>query len=192
MAVISYDYWQSHYGADPGAVGARLRAGDEAWLIEPLLDVTDREDMKAFAAQAVTEFGRLDVLLNVVGGTFRQPFEDSSPRGWDAVIRANFAWIVSFNSNARLNSGLNNDTRNIGIVTVKHRAHFSQNRRHSRAQGDAADFGCIGKKTLELQLNFVCGFASISLDAPRALEYIVIKQTKHRVGVAYVNGQQHR
>ena len=33
MAVISYDYWQSHYGADPGAVGARLRANDHILTI---------------------------------------------------------------------------------------------------------------------------------------------------------------
>ena len=35
-----------------------------------------------------------DVLVNVVGGTFRQPFEESNSRGWDALIRANFTWLL--------------------------------------------------------------------------------------------------
>jgi len=30
----------------------------------------------------------------VVGGTFRQPFAESSPRGWDAIIRTNFTWLL--------------------------------------------------------------------------------------------------
>jgi NAD(P)-dependent dehydrogenase (short-subunit alcohol dehydrogenase family) len=43
----------------------------------------------------VTEVdGHLDVLVNVVGGTFKQPFADTRPRGWDALIRANFTWLL--------------------------------------------------------------------------------------------------
>jgi NAD(P)-dependent dehydrogenase (short-subunit alcohol dehydrogenase family) len=33
-------------------------------------------------------------VINVVGGTFRQPFEESNPRGWDALIRTNFTWLL--------------------------------------------------------------------------------------------------
>jgi 3-oxoacyl-[acyl-carrier protein] reductase len=40
-------------------------------------------------------FGRLDILVNVVGGTFQQAFGESSPRGWDALIRTNFTWLLS-------------------------------------------------------------------------------------------------
>ena len=40
-------------------------------------------------------FGRLDVLVNVVGGTFHQAFGVSNPRGWDALIRTNFTWLLS-------------------------------------------------------------------------------------------------
>jgi NAD(P)-dependent dehydrogenase (short-subunit alcohol dehydrogenase family) len=40
-------------------------------------------------------FSRLDVLVNVVGGTFRQPFEENTAKGWDALIRTNFTWLLT-------------------------------------------------------------------------------------------------
>jgi len=39
--------------------------------------------------------GRLDVLVNVVGGTFTQNFEESTPKGWDALVRTNFTWVLT-------------------------------------------------------------------------------------------------
>jgi NAD(P)-dependent dehydrogenase (short-subunit alcohol dehydrogenase family) len=39
--------------------------------------------------------GRLDVLVNVVGGTFNQPFEHTSAKGWDALTRTNFTWLLT-------------------------------------------------------------------------------------------------
>ena len=58
-------------------------------------DARDGDAMHKLFALADRELGRLDVLLNVVGGTFHQPFEQSNPRGWDAVIRANFTWLLT-------------------------------------------------------------------------------------------------
>jgi NAD(P)-dependent dehydrogenase (short-subunit alcohol dehydrogenase family) len=58
-------------------------------------DARDADAMEELFALADRELGRLDVLVNVVGGTFHQPFEQSNPRGWDAVIRANFTWLLT-------------------------------------------------------------------------------------------------
>jgi NAD(P)-dependent dehydrogenase (short-subunit alcohol dehydrogenase family) len=59
------------------------------------LDARDPEALTAFFAQVDGHFGgRLDVLVNVVGGTFHQSFEESSPRGWDSLIRTNFTWLL--------------------------------------------------------------------------------------------------
>lgn len=58
-------------------------------------DARDADAMGELFELADRELGRLDVLLNVVGGTFHQPFEQSNPRGWDAVIRANFLWLLT-------------------------------------------------------------------------------------------------
>jgi NAD(P)-dependent dehydrogenase (short-subunit alcohol dehydrogenase family) len=59
------------------------------------LDARNADALSAFFDRADDRFGtRCDVLVNVVGGTFRQPFADSNPRGWDALIRTNFTWLL--------------------------------------------------------------------------------------------------
>ncbi len=59
------------------------------------LDARDADALSRFFDEADTRFGaRCDVLVNVVGGTFRQPFVESNPRGWDALIRTNFTWLL--------------------------------------------------------------------------------------------------
>ena len=59
------------------------------------LDARDNEAVTAFFAEVDDRFGdQLNVLVNVVGGTFRQPFEESTPKGWDAIIRTNFTWLL--------------------------------------------------------------------------------------------------
>src|SRR5262249_26838942 len=61
-------------------------------------EVVDCRDPAALAAlyESVGEtYDRLDVVVNVVGGTYRQRFEDTVAKGWDALIRANFTWLLS-------------------------------------------------------------------------------------------------
>jgi 3-oxoacyl-[acyl-carrier protein] reductase len=59
-----------------------------------ICDARDAASLEAVFTSAGSEFGHLDVLVNVVGGTFRQPFRESTPRGWDALVRANFLWLL--------------------------------------------------------------------------------------------------
>ena len=68
-------------------------AADEAPLAA-LIDVRDADAMTQAFADAVAHFGRLDVLVNVAGGTFKADFLETNSRGWDAVIRANFGWLL--------------------------------------------------------------------------------------------------
>jgi len=58
------------------------------------IDVRDADAVSAAFAAAVEHFGRVDVLVNVAGGTFKADFLDTNARGWDAVIRANFGWLL--------------------------------------------------------------------------------------------------
>ncbi len=68
-------------------------AGTEVMTAE--LDARDADALSEFFDGADSRFGsRCDVLVNVVGGTFRQPFAESNPRGWDALIRTNFTWLL--------------------------------------------------------------------------------------------------
>jgi 3-oxoacyl-[acyl-carrier protein] reductase len=70
-------------------------AGGGAEVMTGVLDARDPEALAAFFAQVDEHYGgQLDVLVNVVGGTFHQAFEESSPRGWDALIRTNFTWLL--------------------------------------------------------------------------------------------------
>lgn len=57
-------------------------------------DARDDGSLRGVFAEVEETFGRLDLLVNVVGGTFHQLFKDSNPRGWDALIRTNFLWLL--------------------------------------------------------------------------------------------------
>jgi NAD(P)-dependent dehydrogenase (short-subunit alcohol dehydrogenase family) len=64
---------------------------------EPLAALIDVRDADAFTTtfnEGLDRFGRLDVLVNVAGGTFKADFVDTNSRGWDAVIRMNFSWLL--------------------------------------------------------------------------------------------------
>jgi len=45
-------------------------------------------------------WGRLDTLVNVVGGTFRAPFSEQAPKAWDALIRTNLTHVLHSTSRA--------------------------------------------------------------------------------------------
>jgi 3-oxoacyl-[acyl-carrier protein] reductase len=59
-----------------------------------LIDVRDADALTQAFEDGVAHFGRLDTLVNVAGGTFKADFLDTNARGWDAVIRANFGWLL--------------------------------------------------------------------------------------------------
>jgi NAD(P)-dependent dehydrogenase (short-subunit alcohol dehydrogenase family) len=60
-----------------------------------VLDARDADAVTAFFLDVDARYGaRCDVLVNVVGGTFRQDFAESTSRGWDALIRTNFTWLL--------------------------------------------------------------------------------------------------
>ncbi len=64
-------------------------------VVHQVLDAREPEALDAFYHAVADAFdGRIDILVNVVGGTFHQPFADSRPRGWDAIIRSNFTWLL--------------------------------------------------------------------------------------------------
>jgi 3-oxoacyl-[acyl-carrier protein] reductase len=60
-----------HHGdaRDPAALDTLFTAADERWA-------------------------RLDTLVNVVGGTFRAAFTDTTPKGWDALLRTNLLHVL--------------------------------------------------------------------------------------------------
>lgn len=57
-------------------------------------DARTSETLERTFAASADRYGRLDILANVVGGTFRQSFLDSSDRAWQALVRTNFMWLL--------------------------------------------------------------------------------------------------
>jgi NAD(P)-dependent dehydrogenase (short-subunit alcohol dehydrogenase family) len=57
-------------------------------------DVRDPDAMSGFFEQIDERFGRVDILIDVPGGSFVAPLMESRPKGWDAVIRQNFLYAL--------------------------------------------------------------------------------------------------
>ncbi|MBM4269011.1 MAG: glucose 1-dehydrogenase [Deltaproteobacteria bacterium] len=85
---------------------ARVRSAGQAIEAEGAnvlaLEVDVREgEAVARAVEATMErFGRIDVLVNNVGGVFAAPFLETSEKGWDALHRANLKHIYHCTKNA--------------------------------------------------------------------------------------------
>ncbi|MEU1983059.1 SDR family NAD(P)-dependent oxidoreductase [Nocardia sp. NPDC019395] len=57
-------------------------------------DARDPVELETLFADVESRWGRLDILVNVVGGTFRAPFTETRPKGWDALLRTNLTHVL--------------------------------------------------------------------------------------------------
>jgi len=57
-------------------------------------DARDPAVLEALFTAVDDRWGRLDTLVNVVGGTFMADFADTSPRAWDALLRTNLTHVL--------------------------------------------------------------------------------------------------
>jgi NAD(P)-dependent dehydrogenase (short-subunit alcohol dehydrogenase family) len=69
-------------------------------VLDAVLDVRDSDALAGFFATYADHRDRFDVLVNVVGGTFRAGFTDLSAKGRDALVRANFTWVADATQHA--------------------------------------------------------------------------------------------
>jgi 3-oxoacyl-[acyl-carrier protein] reductase len=60
------------------------------------LDVTEPDTADHFVAQTVEKFGRIDILVNNVGGNRRKPFAETTDADWDEILDLNFGSHVRF------------------------------------------------------------------------------------------------
>jgi NAD(P)-dependent dehydrogenase (short-subunit alcohol dehydrogenase family) len=97
-------------------------AGHEA--IVAVGDARDPEALAGLFAAVDSRWGQVDTLVNVVGGTFRAPFLDTTPKGWDALLRMNLHHVLHASSLAarRMQAGGRGGSI-INITTIEaHRA----------------------------------------------------------------------
>jgi NAD(P)-dependent dehydrogenase (short-subunit alcohol dehydrogenase family) len=73
----------------------KLEAGIEALKADGIeamaigCNIRDEESIKNCVAQAIDEFGRVDILINNGGGQFPSPAEIINRKGWHAVVETN-------------------------------------------------------------------------------------------------------
>ncbi len=63
-------------------------------------DARDPDVLDTLFAAVNERWGRLDTLVNVVGGTFKGAFADQAPKAWDALLRANLTHVLHASSRA--------------------------------------------------------------------------------------------
>ena len=69
-------------------------AGMEHEAIVHVGDARSPEVLRELFTAVDSAWGRVDTLVNVVGGTFRAPFLDTTPKGWDALLRMNLHHVL--------------------------------------------------------------------------------------------------
>ena len=90
LAAMGAEVALSYHGSDPAAVIATIEAaGGKAKAYK--VDAMDTAAVRAFAEQAVTDFGKqIDVLANVVGGLIaRKKMDEMDDAFWDQVFALN-------------------------------------------------------------------------------------------------------
>lgn len=73
--------------------GLRAEIGNDDALVQQG-DARDPELLTEFFGAVEERWGRLDTLVNVVGGTFRADFTDTRPKGWDTILRTNLMHVL--------------------------------------------------------------------------------------------------
>ena len=66
--------------------------------IATVTDALDPEDLPKFFEAIDRDFGRLDILVNVVGGVIRRAFADTTAEIWAGDIHRNFGWAIQATS----------------------------------------------------------------------------------------------
>ena len=77
--------------AEEAAAEARTQGGK---AIAVKVDVTDREQVRSMVEQAVSEFGKLDVIFNNAGLNRPLHFLDVTEENWDRIMRVNALGVL--------------------------------------------------------------------------------------------------
>jgi len=75
------------------AFGARVAVWDRAVEDQPV-DVRHPDEVDAALARVIEELGVPTILVNNAGGVFHSPLLETSPNGWDALVRANLSHVL--------------------------------------------------------------------------------------------------
>jgi 3-oxoacyl-[acyl-carrier protein] reductase len=74
--------------------GSCAAAADETGGADFVADVRDPAQVDAALAQTVDELGPVSILVNNAGGVFESALLDTTPNGWDALLRSNLGHVL--------------------------------------------------------------------------------------------------
>jgi len=78
------------HGADVVPTGRRVELIEEnRWPLRTACDVTDRESVDALRDAVLERFGRVDILVNAAGQTFKGPAQDMTEADWSRLLDIN-------------------------------------------------------------------------------------------------------
>jgi 3-oxoacyl-[acyl-carrier protein] reductase len=66
----------------------------DADVLACVTDVRDPDQVDAALARTIAELGVPSILVNNAGGVFQSPLLETSPNGWDALIRTNLTQVL--------------------------------------------------------------------------------------------------
>lgn len=114
VAVLDIDISPLDDGGGPGRVPLAVEC-----------DAREPDNLRDFFGD-VARLGRgLDGLVHVVGGTFQAAFDTTTPRGWEALIRTNYSWVLHSLAEGLvlLRTGVRHGGSIVNVTTVEaHRA----------------------------------------------------------------------
>lgn len=98
---------------------AAASAADEIGALPCVTDVRDAEQVDAALADTVEKLGAPTILVNNAGGVFWSGLLDTSPNGWEALIRINLTQVLLCTqrvARVMVNSGLAGSIVNISTI----------------------------------------------------------------------------
>ena len=117
--------------AELEAAANRIAAASGRRCLAVPTDVKDEAQCIALVERTITEFGRIDVLVNNAGGTRMGPLETIPTRGWDAIFDLNMksAYVLTREAGkhmiAQHSGAIVNISSGAGVNGVKGGAHYS-------------------------------------------------------------------
>ena len=80
---------------EPAVKGLTTETGRE--VFGEILNLRDRDSIRACVTRILENHGRIDILVNNAGGQFFSPAEMITPNGWDAVVATNLTgtWTLT-------------------------------------------------------------------------------------------------
>ena len=69
-------------------------AAAEVGGVSCAIDVRDPDQVDDALARTLAELGPVSILVNNAGGVFRSPLLETSPNGWDALLRSNLGHVL--------------------------------------------------------------------------------------------------